>query len=245
MEQGKDILTVEEVLASLDNSERRVEVFNQLRTMNPQSEELKGIKDFLEANDYDHEKLKSFVSKSEKNFDAILDRSGQSTSNNTWLKVAAVIIPLVGIATFFLLNKPNTDLYATYYEKEVGLPVFMSSERDMTFNDAMNAYKDNAFKEALTGFDGLLKEQPDNDTLSYFIACTQMEIGDFEQAIKHFETVNTSSAFKEKSEFRMALCLLKLEQLPKAKEVLTGIARTQNHRYQNKAEELLKEKPFN
>ena len=244
MQRGKDILTVEEVLASLDNPIKRVEVFNQLRAMNPQSEELKGIKDFLEANNYDHVKLKAFVAKSENNFDAILERSNKKSSNNTWLKVAAVVIPLIGLAGFLLLNKPDTDLYTNYYEKEVGLPVFMDTEQDKGFNDAMNAYKDNSFKEALTGFDGLLNGQPDNDTLNYFIACTNMEIGDFEQAIEYFETVNESSAFKEKSEYRTALCLLKLEQLPKAKEVLTVITRTKNHRYHDNAVELLKEKPF-
>ena len=244
MQSCKDILTVEEVLASLDNPIRREEVFNSLRLSQSLTDELLGIKDFLEANDYDHEKLKAFISKSEKNFDAILEKSNQQPSCNTWLKVAAVVIPLIGLAGFLLLNKPDTGLYANYYEKEVGLPVFMGTEQDKGFNDAMNAYKDNAFEEALTGFGGLLNGQPDNDTLNYFIACTNMEIGDFEQAIEYFETVNESSAFKEKSEYRTALCLLKLEQLPKAKEVLIVITRTKNHRYHDNAVELLKEKPF-
>jgi len=245
MKKDKDILTVAEVLASLDNSSKRVEVFNRLRTSTSLTDELEGIKDFLEANDYDPEKLKAFVNKSEKSFDAILEKSSQSNSNNTWLKVAAVIIPLVGLAAFFLLNKTDVDLYAKYHQKEVGLPVFMDVDNHKAFNEAMNAYKDNDFKEARIGFEGLLQQQSENDTLLYFVACSNEGLGAFEQAIDQFNSVATTSVFREKSEFRKALCLLKLEQPAKAEKILKDIASSSTHTYHNNAVELLKEKPFN
>ena len=244
MEKGKYILTVGEVLNSLDNPIKREEVFNRLRSSEQLSEELQGIKDFLEANHYDHEKLRSFVKRSEENFDNIINRSNERKTSTNWLRVAAVIVPIIGLATFFYLNQQETDLYTKYYEKENGLPVFMGIEDNKQFNDAMNAFKDNEFNEAINGFDDLLAANQKNDTLLYFMACSNMELGNYQQAIDQFQMVNDVSVFKEKSAYREVLSLIALEHYSEAKSRLTEIAQTNGNAYQNQAAELLKEKRF-
>lgn len=244
MENGKDILTVEEVLASLDNSAKRVEVFNRLRTSTSLTDELEGIKDFLEANDYDHEKLKAFVNRSEKDFDTIMERGTQKTISVNWLRVAAVVVPLIGLAAFFYLNKSETNLYAKYYEKESGLPVYMGIGTVPEFGNAMNAFKDDEFSEALSGFENLLAEHQGNDTLLYFLACSNMESGNYDDAIEQFGKVNATSVFREKSEYREALSLIALERYSDARKELVEISKDTGHAYKNQAGRLLEEKDF-
>lgn len=244
MQSGKDILTVEEVLASLDNPIKREEVFSTLRSSQSLTDELQGVKDFLEANNYDHEKLKAFVKGSEQNFGNIMQRSKEKKTSTNWLRVAAVIVPIVGLATFFYLNQQQSDLYAKYYEKENGLPVFMGIEDSKQFNEAMNAFKDDEFNEAFTGFEVLLDANQGNDTLLYFMACSNMELGNYQQAIDQFQLVNDVSVFKERSAYRNALSLIALERYSEAKPILTEIAQTNGNAYQNQAGELLKEKRF-
>ena len=243
----KENITHDELLSLLKESENRVEVFNWLKTIEPTHDEVKGVKLFLEMNDWDYLKLEQFVSDSEKSYSTIKTIKSKNNPFRTLLKVAAVLIPFIAIGSYLVLTQfgSNSVLYAKYYEKEIGLPVLMNTDTEKTFNESMGAFKDNEYKEALSGFQSLLSEDIKNDTLLYFSGCSYMELNDFANAILKFEAVPDKSVFKEKSEYRLVLMYIEENDLNKAKKLLHSIASEAEHTYNSKAKEILKEGVFN
>ena len=235
--------TLKEIIDSLDNETTREAVFTQLKNTDPVDDEVKGVKLFLENNNYNYQLLQGFINDSKPNFNTLLQDKKKTTSNRNWLKYAAILIPLLGIG-YFMMDRTSNNLYSTFYEREVGLPVTMGNTHKIVFNEAMNTFKDNEFKEALLGFNDLLEHNPSNDTLLYFIGCANLELENLDKAILSFNEVNEPLLLKEKSEYRLVLVYLKKEDYQSAKKVLQQIAANKNHRYNAVALTILKEPVF-
>lgn len=237
-------IKLQEILNSLSNDAERVRVFNILKSSDPIDEDVKGIKIFLENNDYDHKLLEKFLSKPK--FESLIHITKESKSENNLLKYAAVLLVLIGIGSILVFNNLNSSskLYSKYYQKEVGLPVFMSSNAKILFNESMNAYKDNDFKSSLNGFEKLLQHSPNNDTLNYFIGCSYLELNDLDKSISSFQKVDVNSVFIEKSEFRLALAYLKKKEYKKSKRILSLIQQDKNNPYYSLATKMLAESVF-
>lgn len=233
--------TMDEILNSITNEELRVDVMERLKKSEAIDDEVIGAKLFLENNNYDFNQLASFLQSSELSIDKIVEQHKTAKSNYGWLKVAAVLVPLIGISSYFLVNKENKfdNLYSNYYEKELGLPVTLSNENDKVFNEAMNLFRDEDYNSSLQGFRELLLEQPNNDTLHYFIGVCLLEKGNLLEAKNELTYNFQNSFFKEKATYHLALVYLKLEQLKESKILLQEISKNENHRYYQQAKALL------
>lgn len=246
MLQLNENISLDDLLHLLNTSSMNDEVKALISNTNFVHDEVKGLQSFLIKNDFNIEKLKHFIGNAEQGWDKIASTTMQKKSNFSKLRVAAVLFPLIVISGYFLVNKvtPNERLYTSYYEKEIGLPVFMGMNEALIFQESMNAFKDAAFEEALVGFNALLEATPNNDTLLYFIACSNMELNNLNAAIEKFNLIAPTSSFKEKAAYRTALIYLKLNKKEESKELLIKIKEASSHRYHAKAKELLQEDFF-
>jgi len=239
--------TMDEILNSMTNKELRVEVVDRLKKSTPIDDEVIGVKIFFESNHYDFNQLELFLQSSQWSIDNILTKNKSTKSEYGWLKVAVVIVPLIGISTYFLLNRGSKydDLYSSYYEKELGLPVTLSDNDHKLFNESMNLFRNEDYKKSLQGFQTLLLTQPNNDTLHYFVGVCLLENGNVSESINEFSWDYKGSIFKEESQYRLVLSYLKNGDLKNSKEILLQITKIKEHPYYSQSKKLLEDKRFN
>ncbi|MBK5213272.1 MAG: hypothetical protein JJE55_06400 [Flavobacteriaceae bacterium] len=237
-------IKLQDILYSLSNDGERERVFNILKNRDPIDDEVKGVKLFLENNNYDRNLLEGFLSKPK--FENLIHTTKHSKSGNNLLKYVATFIILIGLGSLLVFNNLNSSskLYSKYYQEDVGLPVFMSSNSRVLFNESMNAYKDDDFKSSLNGFEKLLQNNPKNDTLNYYLGCSYLEINELEKSILSFQKVDDNSVFKEKSEFRLALVYLKKNDYEKSKKILSLIQQNKKNTYYSVSKKMLEESVF-
>lgn len=143
------------------------------------------------------------------------ERTSIGSTTGHWvgrLKYAAVIAVLLGGA-WWVLQRPsaNERLFAAHYVPDPGLPVAMSAVEDHAFHDAMVAYKLGDNDEAITKWSALLKEEPSNDTLRYYIGCAELNAGRPDQAVPLFRAVAElpGSVFAAKARWFWLLALVR------------------------------------
>lgn len=144
-------------------------------------------------------------------------------ANGGWtqyLKYAAVVA-IVLSGAFWMLTRPSTNerLFAEHYTADPGLPVAMSATDDHAFQDAMVAYKLGDYAEARGKWSSLLRSQPTNDTLRYYIASAALAMNDVVAAIPLLEGVaaDPASTFSDKAQWYLFLTYLKVGDNAKAK----------------------------
>ena len=165
-----------------------------------------------------------------------------STSSSTrWIfGIAAGIAVLIAGVWFFMSQDASPEaLYADYYIQDHGLPSRMGVANNVEFEEAMVSYKRGNYMEALPVFESLLRDEPENDTLHYYIASTYMAQGDIDSALEGFDKVDEVDWLKERSQWYIALAYLKKGDVDEARNMLDTIAADQNHPYSSKAKELL------
>lgn len=245
---GRDIgtYTVQEVVTALQDPVRHDACKAALLKTEALPEELLGLRDFMEQHNWSTEALNAFLTPATDSFEQLQQRKTNTTFKHWPLKVAAVLIPLVGV-WWFLWQQNRLDtkaLYAKYHIAEPGLPVTMSVGSNVAFANAMSAFKDDQWTEAEQGFVALLNQQPDNDTLQYYMGCVQLELAHGANAILSFSEVDASSVFYRKARYRMLLAHLSLGNMELAHALATTIAKDTADDRSEKAASLLAEPPF-
>lgn len=139
-------------------------------------------------------------------------RTRGSGSATRLLKYAAAIAVLLS-ATLWYLNKPtaNEQLYAEFHVADPGLPVPMSASNKPEFHDAMVDLKMGEYEKALAKWQLQLVEEPDSDTLRYYIATAHLELGHLEEAVGLYAALvdDGTSNFRYKAEWYMLLAELR------------------------------------
>jgi tetratricopeptide (TPR) repeat protein len=233
-----------DVLNSLSDDSEREKVFEILKNSDPINEDVQDVKFFLENNNYDYRSLQEFIDKPK--FENLLSSTENSKTRTNYLKYVAIFVGLISFGSYFIINSldSSSKLYSKYYQKDVGLPVLMSDKDDILFKESMNAYKDEDYETSLRGFEELLINKPNNDTLHYFSGLSNLELDRLIKSISHFEEVDDRSIFKEKSEFRLSLVYLKRKEFEKCKMVLEKIIQNEEHQYYSVSKEMLGESVF-
>ena len=143
-EDGK----LKNLLKSLEDDFDKVErarIFQRLKDSEPIDEALIGAKMLLEENNWDYTILQQAFDKTQDKIEAVALGTKQTQKRQPYLKYAAVLIPFVAIAGYFLLNTSKS--IDTYFVKETGIPNLMStSEND--WNKLMQLYKSNELESA-------------------------------------------------------------------------------------------------
>ncbi len=239
--------TLEQLRMYLSDAEQRAETLNWIKTAVSKHDDVNGLVLYLKAKNWDVEALEKLDfdgTEKQRKLELKINRS-----NYLWFKVAAVIIPLVGLCSLFYFQQqqtlPSDIIFTQYYVPEKGLPTLMSNNSEKYFNEAMSAFRDEAYEEAKVKFEKLDVNNSTNDTLNYYLACTYMELGLYGNATQRFEKVDNLGVFNDKAEYRKALCYTKLGMVTKAKKIFMGIKLIVDHQYNREAVSILGEDIFN
>ncbi len=129
------------------------------------------------------------------------------------MRIAAGFALLLGVACWFLTRPDAYDqVFAEHYVVDPGLPVPMSATTDAAFHDAMVDYKMGTYPKAIAKWSALLVNDPQNDTLRYYLANAQMGGDHFAEAIQLYTglATDTASVFQEKAEWRLFLAYVQM-----------------------------------
>ncbi len=140
------------------------------------------------------------------------NRPGRERRWGRMLKYAAMVALLAAAAVWWSTRpSANERAFASQYRPDPGLPVPMSIVDAPQFHDAMVAYKLGEMEEAIGKWRPLLQKDPANDTLLYFMAQAELQLGDAESAGPRFAAVaaDGTSAFQGKARWYLYLSLLR------------------------------------
>jgi tetratricopeptide (TPR) repeat protein len=129
------------------------------------------------------------------------------------LAIAAAVLFLlvISIWAFLGITPENEKLYMAYYHTDPGMVTAMGSQANYEFDRGMVDYKTEEYRAAITRWEKLLSEKPENDTLNYFLGSAFLAIGDTEQAKSYLEkaTQFESGVFQKEASWYLGLTLVK------------------------------------
>lgn len=154
-------------------------------------------------------------------------------SNRFYWGATAAALLLIAFP-IYLIFFAQKDLYKEYYLPDPGLPTVMGSTKDYRFQDAMIDYKMKDYALAKDKWENLAKENPQNDSIHYYIAMANLNLNDYALADKQLSEISQNSTFHHKVLWYRALIALKRNNTEQAKKWLRLLN-------DNNAQELLKE----
>ena len=220
MNNSNQHITLEILLKSLENDFDKVErarIFQSLKDTEPTDDALIGAKMLLEENNWDYTILQQAFDTTQDKINAVALGTKQTQKRQPYLKYAAVLIPFVAIAGYFLLNTSKS--IDTYFIKDTGLPNLMNtSEND--WNKLMQLYKSNELESAYKLSEEIGKKKRNNDTVIYYKAVIAYDLNKFKVATENFKNIsaNKQSVFQADAEFRLGFSLLKSGKIEEAKQ---------------------------
>lgn len=129
-----------------------------------------------------------------------------------WLAAACLLLLLSGVIWWTgLFQSTQNQLFETYYQKDPGLSTRMSESSNYEFERGMVDFKTEDYESALDLWQPLLADDPQNDTLQYFVGLSLLEQEDFESSEKYLNQVaeNPNSGFYKDASWYFALLLIK------------------------------------
>ena len=207
-----------------DNFKLEEQLFNALDNnswsfTNKNNSEVNDYKKLLQQDDLQN--LKKTLSETNINYN-----SKNSIPNRRWFYylVAASIVVLIGSQFLFNNSLSNQDLYEDYIALN-DLPSFVSrSDNSSSLIEAQNYFEDKRYKEALTIFNSISKEQELTGTLLIYKGISETELGNYEQADKTFDSlIHSDFLDAEKGFWYKALTYVKADRVEAAKTILAEI----------------------
>ena len=242
MNNSNQHITLEILLKSLENDFDKVErarIFQSLKDTEPTDDALIGAKMLLEENNWDYTILQQAFDTTHDKIEAVALGTKQTQKRQPYLKYAAVLIPFVAIAGYFLLNTSKS--IDTYFVKETGLPNLMSNDKN-DWNKLMQLYKSNELESAYQLSEEIGKEKRNNDTVIYYKAVIAYDLNKFEMANENFKNIsaNKQSIFQADAEFRLGFSLLKSGKKEEAKQQFERVKSNSENPFNADAATILK-----
>ena len=164
------------------------------------------------------------------------------------LWAAVILVVLLPLGYWFLdlgVRTPTKEeLFITYFKPYDDVITKRSSEPDEnTFQQAMNAYNNERYKQAAEIFEGYRLEQPGDDVALFYLSQAYLASGQYGEATTILIEVSksTNPLFAEKGEWDLALVLLTANNIESTKERLGSILENESHGYYKSAQKLLKQ----
>ena len=222
---------IESYLLSRMDEEERI-VFEGQMTVNPELyHEVQLQKELIDAIELGA--LREFLEEISLQSKERDEESISSQPNRYWYAMAASVLALIAI-TAWMFNKPSLQdkLFAEYAEYDPGLPIPMSTSANYNFFDAMVDYKNEMYEKAISKWAVLLLEDPENDSLNYYIGSAHFVLQEYEKAIPYFTKVAAleSPEFHAKSEWYLVLSWIRTGQFRK----IDSVAAISRHPYSDK-----------
>ena len=229
--------------ASLEDDfdkEERLQIFEILKNSNPADDSLLGAKMILASNNWDYKVLKKAFAKTENRIELLANKS-QKKSKLSYLKYAAVLIPLTFVLGYFINNSLiDNQSIEKFYIKEEGLPNYMGTEIT-NWDDLMKLYRTNKMKAAFTVSEQLLSQEKDNDTAIYFNAIISYELKKYKNAKTNYARIikNKQSNFYYDATFRLGFALNNLHENQASKQQFENVVKENNNPFNEKAKTVL------
>lgn len=158
---------------------------------------------------------------------------------------AAIIVILIPIGYILLsdfFKQDQQELFTAYFEPYDDV-ITERSEQAGLLEQALSAYNQENFRQAITYFEGFLKEYPEETGVKSYLGISYLAVGEIDKAESSLEEVSQSGAglFKEVSEWYLALTYLKAEQMDALQQQLKLITAQSDHMYYAQAQRLLEE----
>lgn len=139
-----------------------------------------------------------------------------------WAAAALVCLSVGGL--WWLAGRDAPERLAEEFAfVEPGLPVLMGTSPH-TMDAIMNAYKQEDLPLARRLLMEAVEEEPQNDTLQYFIGVIDLREGHFQASERWFARVPERSAFAAKARYGSALCALRQNEVQRARDQLLLVA---------------------
>lgn len=157
--------------------------------------------------------------------------------------MAAVFLVLLlsGAAWYLLIRSPEGD-YAALLPVEEGLPVYMTTTGEKSFDDAMSAFKQGDYRKAALDFEKLTRKDVLNDTLLYYTGNALLRDNRPLDAKALFEKGMQidASVYREKAGYYHALCDLLTGKLHQSLPVIKQVAEDEAHPFRESAVSVLR-----
>ena len=167
-------------------------------------------------------KIKEFhqyVPVDEEDLNAKIPKSKKIRLNPMWYAAAAVLVVLFGILWMMQTKNTPEKIFATHFKPDIGLPLKMEATNSSKFYEGMVDYKQQNYKAAISRWEILVKSNPENDTLNYFLGVANLALGKAEKSMEYL--INQSSfqhsIFKEDAAYYAALAQIKEGKFEEAK----------------------------
>lgn len=232
-------LTYNQFAALLKNAkENEVLIITRLKNYSGTDERLLGAKLFMEQN-ADIQKLCRFL-------DFVPGVLNQKKSNNSFYKIAASITLLIGLSLtyFYFFYKSPAEKMLSYYMKDVGIPVLMSTTGQNRFDKAMNLYKQNDYEKAGQLLQKLNTATPNNDTVAFYLGEVSVLNNNYSNAVNYYSAVNEQSVYYSKARLKLALMLYHSGNKQDAKQLLISLRNNSDNEIALLAQKILKEFSF-
>jgi tetratricopeptide (TPR) repeat protein len=156
---------------------------------------------------------------------------------------AVVLVLMISSVTYrSLTQNSDSEIFTSYYQPYNYYIV--SSRLAGTSNDILHAahlYKKGNYKEALNQLQHVIKVDPKNKAVHFFMGISFLELKDFDKATENLMfVINQKDIFYTMhAEWYLALCYLAMGQTNNASDMLCRVAVSDNF-YKSKALEILK-----
>lgn len=141
------------------------------------------------------------------------------------LKIAAVLIILVGVAAFFLLNTTDSGsgIYEKYYQQYPIEDMLRGSDADDERLELNKKYTRGEYANIVADYERLVDENPDEVIIQMYLANCYLNTREEKKAIALFENVQKNNKYYEAAQWYLALSYLKLNDTGRAGNVLQGV----------------------
>lgn len=169
------------------------------------------------------------------------------------LKAVASVAALAAIsfgAGWWIFGRQTPDqLFAQHfatYENDVTLTL-RSSDQPTEYaaeinplRTALNAYDQRDYKQSIQLFTQRLAERPQDETATYYLGLSYLEVNELEQAASYLETARINSdRYYDAATWYLALTHLRLENTNSTKILLRELMQSKDPLYANRAADLL------
>lgn len=174
------------------------------------------------------------------NAERIKNKAGRGIIIPNVLRFAAAILLLLGTAWWFLPNKKADLTQELVYKLDPGLPTTLGLGTDKQFAEAMIKYKQGDYPVAKADWEQMLANQPENDTLIYYLGQIELAQERPQIAILRFNEVlqKDQSIFQTAARYYLAISYYEQGDQSLGIKLLKALAEKESN-YQSRAVDLL------
>jgi TolA-binding protein len=165
----------------------------------------------------------------------------------TTMSATVILFIIAGVALLlFTKFEYSQNVFYHYSEREDFSLVIPSSVNQRIAEATTTLASKPDHSQYLQPLYKLLKDDPTNEKLHYYIGVCYFEMEDHTNAVRNFRKVlrYPNSVWKQKAEYRLGLALWQAEKITEARTIFAKIARQPRHPYREQAASILKESDF-